>query len=156
MKSSEYFYCLQQIHLPVTLSKHRGSLTMFFSSSSSKGTITERAMLITPKECEACTNSPSPTRLALSLSLPHPLLSFPPTPSSATLSASLPLNLLLRLLPGGTAHTQALKNSFLLKKRKKLKSFSYDVVPEDLSQSWKGYWTRKINVVKFVMMLYLI
>lgn len=52
------------------------SLCIFFSSS--KGTIMERAMLITPKEFEACTNSPSPIRLALS-PLPPALVPFFPS-----------------------------------------------------------------------------
>lgn len=43
-----------------------------FFFPSSKETIMERATLITPKEFEACTNSPSPIRLAQSLPFPLP------------------------------------------------------------------------------------
>lgn len=74
--------------------------------SSSKGTIMERAMLITPKEFEACTNSPSPIRSALSPLPPALVPFFPPTPSPGLLSASLHSNLLLRLLPAGTQSKQ--------------------------------------------------
>lgn len=47
----------------------------FFFCPSSKGTIMEQAMLITPKEFEACTNSPSPIHSALSASPLPPAVS---------------------------------------------------------------------------------
>lgn len=47
----------------------------FLFCPSSKGTIMEQAMLITPKEFEACTNSPSPIHSALSASPLPPAVS---------------------------------------------------------------------------------
>lgn len=95
---------------PSPLGLHqKGSFTMSYSLcvflSSSKGTIMERAMLITPKEFEVCTNSPSPIRLALSPLPPALVPFFPSLPlhhQAFFLSASLHSNLLLRLLPAGT------------------------------------------------------